>query len=160
MSCFISILYCISKIDLEQEQHCDSCYRNQTVRHQYLLSCDPSGNIRKNNYNTTPRNNCYFGTGCSDYLFIYVTVPISEQFRYFFPISTLIPLTPLDYFLWCHMKSLINKTPVESEEDLLEWVMTAADVELPGTGDRVYQNMVRRYSVCVEVAGRHMKPFL
>ena len=31
-----------------------------------------------------------------------------------------------------------------------------ADVRLPGIGDRVYQNMVRRYRVCVEVAGRHI----
>ena len=41
---------------------------------------------------------------------------------------------------------------VESEEDLLAWVMAAADVVLPGIGDRVYQNMVQKYRVCVEVA--------
>ena len=28
-------------------------------------------------------------------------------------------LTPLDFFLWGHMKSLIYATPVESEEDLV-----------------------------------------
>ena len=38
--------------------------------------------------NTNPRNNCYFGTGCSDYLFIFwnsfeITVPV------FFPISNI-----------------------------------------------------------------------
>ena len=32
-------------------------------------------------------------------------------------------LTPLDYFLWGHMKSLVCETPVESEEDLLVQVM-------------------------------------
>ena len=36
----------------------------------------------------------------------------------------------------------------------------SADVALPGIRDRVYQNMVRRYRVCVEVAGRHNEPFL
>ena len=36
----------------------------------------------------------------------------------------------------------------------------SADVALPGIGDRVYQNMVRRYCVCVEVAGCHIEPFL
>ena len=81
MSCFLSLLCCISEINLEEKQRSESWYRNQAVRHQYLLSCDPSGNIRKKNYNTTPRNNCYFGTGCSDYLFLYGTVPMSEQFR-------------------------------------------------------------------------------
>ena len=49
---------------------------------------------------------------------------------------------------------------MESEEDLLARVMAAADVGLAGVGDRVYQNMLRRYGVCVEVNGRHIEPFL
>ena len=57
------------------------------------------------------------------------------------------------------MKSLIYETPVESEEDLLARVMAPTDVRLSGFGDRVYQNTVRRYRVCVEVAGRHIEPF-
>ena len=69
-------------------------------------------------------------------------------------------LTPLDYFLWGHMKILVYETPVDSEEDLLARVIAAADVGLPRVGDRVYENMVRRYRVCVEVAGRHIVPFL
>ena len=52
--------------------------------------------------------------------------------------------TPLDYFLWSHMKSLVYETPVDSEEDLIAQVMAAADIGLPGICDRVYQNMVRR----------------
>ena len=62
-------------------------------------------------------------------------------------------LTPLHYFLWGHMKSLIHETPVDSD-DLLARVTAAVDVGLQGTGDRVYENMLRRYRVCVEVAGR------
>ena len=58
------------------------------------------------------------------------------------------------------MKSLIYETPVESEEDRLARVMAAVDVGLTAIGDHVYQNTVRRYRVCVEVAGRHIKPFL
>ncbi|KAJ8878367.1 hypothetical protein PR048_018944 [Dryococelus australis] len=57
--------------------------------------------------------------------------------------------TLLDYFLWGYMKGMNYKTPVESEEDLLARVMAAADLGRPGIGDRVYQNMVRRYRVCV-----------
>ena len=49
---------------------------------------------------------------------------------------------------------------MESEEDLLERVMASADVGLPGIGDRVYQNVVPRYCVCVEAAGRHIEPLL
>ncbi|KAJ8866211.1 hypothetical protein PR048_032054 [Dryococelus australis] len=40
-------------------------------------------------------------------------------------------------------------TPVESEEGLLARIMAAADLGRPRIGDRVYQNMVHRYRVCV-----------
>ena len=69
-------------------------------------------------------------------------------------------LTPLDYFLWGHMKSLVYETPVDSEEDLLARVMAAANVGLPGIGDRVDKNTVCRYCACVEVAGHHIESFL
>ena len=49
---------------------------------------------------------------------------------------------------------------MESEEDPLALVTASADVGLPGIGDRVYQNMVSRYRVCAEVAGRHIDVFL
>ncbi|KAJ8881860.1 hypothetical protein PR048_018346 [Dryococelus australis] len=58
------------------------------------------------------------------------------------------------------MKGLIYHTSVESEEELLARIMAAADLGLLGIGDRVYQKMVRRYRVCVDVAGRHSEPFL
>ena len=64
------------------------------------------------------------------------------------------PLTLLDYFLWGYMMSLMYKIQVESQNDLLAQVMAAAGVGLSGIGDHVYQNMICRYCVCVEVAGR------
>ena len=64
-------------------------------------------------------------------------------------------LIPLDYFLWGRMKSLVYETPVDSKEDLLSQVVAAADI-----GDRVHENMVCRYRVCVEVVCRHIEPFL
>ncbi|KAJ8879954.1 hypothetical protein PR048_020575 [Dryococelus australis] len=36
----------------------------------------------------------------------------------------------------------------------------SAYLGLLGIGNRVYQSMVRRYCVCVDVAGRHIEPFL
>ena len=69
-------------------------------------------------------------------------------------------LTPLDYFLWGHMMSLVYEIPVDSEEDLLVRVMAATDVGLQGIGDILYENMIRMHRVCVELAGRHIKPFL
>ena len=44
-------------------------------------------------------------------------------------------LTPLDYYLWGHMKTLIYETPVESEEDLLARLMAAVDVGGPEIAD-------------------------
>ena len=69
-------------------------------------------------------------------------------------------LTLLYYLLSGHMKNLVYETPVDSEEDLLAWVMTAVDVGLQGIGDWMYENMVCRYLVCVEVASRHIELFL
>ncbi|KAJ8866879.1 hypothetical protein PR048_032741 [Dryococelus australis] len=51
--------------------------------------------------------------------------------------------TPLDFFLWVHMKDVIYQTSVEPEEDLPVRIMAVACLGLPGIGDRVYQNMVR-----------------
>ena len=76
------------------------------------------------------------------------------------------------FFFWIHLQAGLDVTTscfntytvptyhVKSEEDLLSQVMAAADVGIPGIGDRLYQNMVRRYRVFVEVAGRHIEPSL
>ena len=58
------------------------------------------------------------------------------------------------------MKSLVYETSVDSKEELLTRIMAAADVGIQCNDDRVYEIMVRRYSVCVEVAGRHIEIFL
>ena len=53
------------------------------------------------------------------------------------------------------------RDPWGSEVSLLaKGFIAVEDVGLPGIGDRVYQNLVRRYRLCVEVAGRHIEPFL
>ncbi|KAJ8866693.1 hypothetical protein PR048_032554 [Dryococelus australis] len=57
------------------------------------------------------------------------------------------------------MKGLNYQTSVEPEEELPVRVMAAADLGRPVIGDCVYQNMVRRYRVCVDVAGRYIEPF-
>ena len=68
--------------------------------------------------------------------------------------------TALDYFLWDHMNSLFYDIPMELEDDLLTRIMASADVWLLDIRDHVYENMVLRYRVCVEVAGHHTEPFL
>lgn len=71
-------------------------------------------------------------------------------------------LTPLDYFFWGRMKSMVYETPVETEEELLARVMVAAQEinGTPGVMERVYRNMIRRYNVCNDVGGRHIEPLL
>ena len=62
------------------------------------------------------------------------------------------PLRSPDFTpLWGYMKYLIYEIPVASEEDPLARVMAATDVGGRRIGDSVYQNMVRKYRICVEV---------
>ena len=58
------------------------------------------------------------------------------------------------------MKSLVYETPVDSGEDLVARIMAAADVRVQDIYDHVYENVVRRYRVCVEVAGRLIELFI
>lgn len=71
-------------------------------------------------------------------------------------------LTPVDFFLWGHMKNLVYETPVETEEDLVARVMAAAYIikHTPGLMGRVYDNMLRRYTLCNDHQGRHVEPLL
>ena len=71
-------------------------------------------------------------------------------------------LTPLDYFFWGHMKSLVYETPVESEMDLLARIAAAA-------GDisddhrmvaKVHHSLERRCTSCITVNGRHFEQLL
>ena len=48
---------------------------------------------------------------------------------------------------------------MNSEEDLLARIVAATDIGLQDISDLVYENMLRRYGVCVEVTGRHIEPF-
>ena len=49
---------------------------------------------------------------------------------------------------------------MNSEKDLLAWVMYMVNIGPQVIGDHVYENMESRYNVCVEVVGRHIEPFL
>ena len=71
-------------------------------------------------------------------------------------------LTPLDFFLWGHMKSLIYATPVESEEDLVARIAVAAG-EIAGNPEmfgNVRNSLRRRCRACVDVNGRNFEQLL
>jgi hypothetical protein len=62
-------------------------------------------------------------------------------------------LTPVDYFLWGHMKSLIYETPVELEEDLVARIAVATGnfSEMPGVFGDVRNSLRRRCRTCINV---------
>ena len=65
-------------------------------------------------------------------------------------------LTPLDFFLWGHMKSVIFETPVNTQEELAARIVaTAAEIrEHRDRLLRVHQSVVRRAELCIQVNGR------
>ena len=70
-------------------------------------------------------------------------------------------MTPLDFYLWGHMKSLIYETPVETEMDLGRIVAAAGCIEDdPGLFVRVQESILRRYQKCIDVQGRHFEQFM
>ena len=60
------------------------------------------------------------------------------------------------------MKKLVYDTPVEAEDDVVARVVVAAGqiADTPGVIELVYQNIIRRYNVCNDVAGRHIEPHM
>ncbi|PNF33715.1 hypothetical protein B7P43_G11435 [Cryptotermes secundus] len=71
-------------------------------------------------------------------------------------------LTPLDYFMWDHVKSLIYDMPVDNEFKLLARILVACDVirDTPGIFERVHQSFFRRCNACIENGGRQFQHLL
>jgi hypothetical protein len=60
------------------------------------------------------------------------------------------------------MQSLVYKTPVETQRDLVARLAVAAGKiwEMPGIFQRVQHNMVRQCRTCSEVGGHHFEKLL
>lgn len=69
-------------------------------------------------------------------------------------------LSPLDFFVWGHMKSLIYDTPIETEEDLIARIMIAARVIHRRDNNSVYDSMLERCNKCIEMGGRQFEQLL
>ena len=71
-------------------------------------------------------------------------------------------LRPLDFFSWGYMKSLIYETPVQSEEDPIARIATAAgDIsDRPRTIKRVHESLENRCRLCITCNGRQFEQFL
>jgi hypothetical protein len=71
-------------------------------------------------------------------------------------------LTPLDYFVWGHAKSLIYDTPVDIELELLARILVARDVihEKPEIFEMVRQSFFRRCNARIENGSRQFQHVL
>jgi len=71
-------------------------------------------------------------------------------------------LTPLDFYLWGHMKTLVYETPVQSEMDLVARVAVAAGdiAEDRRMLSLLQESLQRRCQLCIEVGGSHFEQLL
>ena len=72
-------------------------------------------------------------------------------------------MTPLDLFLWGHMKEKIYATPVPNEEELVARIVAAAG-EVRDKANEVFpdvrRSIVRRAELCIRENGGHFEQFL
>ena len=71
--------------------------------------------------------------------------------------------TPLDFFLWGHVKALVYENVVPaSVEELKERIVSAFDSirAMPGIFSRVRQSMISRIEACVISEGQHFEHLL
>lgn len=71
-------------------------------------------------------------------------------------------LTPLDFAVWGHLKSLVYETPVQNEMDLIARIVAAADNlrTMPGVFQRMRISGRRRCGICIDHGGRNFEQFL
>ncbi|XP_066590841.1 histone-lysine N-methyltransferase SETMAR-like [Prorops nasuta] len=71
-------------------------------------------------------------------------------------------LTPLDFFLWGHLKALVYEKPFQSPNELFERIVAACDTIRNTTGifSRVRESLQRRLQLCVSNCGRQFEQLL
>lgn len=71
-------------------------------------------------------------------------------------------MTPIDFCIWGHIKSLVYETPVNTDEELVARIILAFDDirERPQLFRRIRQSITHRYNLCIENGGRNFEQFL
>ena len=69
-------------------------------------------------------------------------------------------LTPLDFFLWDHVKSNIYKTPVKNLTELKRKINNEIKSISKETLSDVFSNIVKRMDLCISVDGNHFEHLL
>jgi len=69
-------------------------------------------------------------------------------------------LTPLDFFLWGHLKETVYSSPAVSPEDVMAKITVAVE-EIDGAMlRRVRENTILRAETCIEAGGAHFEHLL
>lgn len=71
-------------------------------------------------------------------------------------------LTPLDFFLWGHVKAIVYETPVNTINELRERIVAAFERvrNIPGIFARVRRSSLQRCHTCIQVGGAHFEQLL
>ena len=72
-------------------------------------------------------------------------------------------MTPLDFYLWGHLKSLVCETLIQSEQDFIGRIIIEASARISetlGVFDRVRQLLHRRLNACIGTDGRHFEQLI
>lgn len=69
-------------------------------------------------------------------------------------------LNVLDFFVWGHIKSLIEQRRNDGENEVREAIVAAFDTITPDMAHRATRNIVRRAELCIRERGRHFEQFL
>lgn len=69
-------------------------------------------------------------------------------------------LTPLDFFLWSHLKKIVYATELASPEEVIGRMQGAVQTIDEPMVRRVRQNLILRAEACIEVRGAHFEQLL
>lgn len=69
-------------------------------------------------------------------------------------------LTPLDFFLWGHLKEMIYSSPPASPEDVMAKIIVAVEDIDGAMLRRVRENVICRAQACIEAGGAHFEHLL
>jgi hypothetical protein len=69
-------------------------------------------------------------------------------------------LTPLDYFLWGHMKNYVYREPVNSLEQLDDRLHEALATITPQMIQGAQASLIRRARLCIQIDGGHFEQLL
>jgi len=69
-------------------------------------------------------------------------------------------LTPLDFFLWGHLKNYIYREPIQSRRELNDRILGALATITPNMIHNAGQNLIRRARLCIQMNGTQFEHLL